>query len=151
MKFFKPDDFILLNKSLCPNASVRIMLAECANAKLEKDGRVVYGNFYKGKFATGWCSAESDKWKIEKAILVNIESISEPCTHPKEKLSTVSYSYPSANNHFICECGAKLEPIAFEEIPKPIKLICQHLKLDQSSYKNIVCPDCGAVPYTGER
>lgn len=104
MEFFKPEDF----------EDGGLISASCAagraNAKLEKEGRVVYGNFYKGKFTTGWCSAESDKWKIEKAILVNIEKISEPCTHPKEKIKFLCQSF------FQCECGKQMKPTAFEEI-----------------------------------
>lgn len=105
MKFFKPEDFLPGNDfyKITWDDVVRKQLADRANAKLEREGKVVFG------------IPGADLWEealysssTHTAVLINIEPI-EKCTHPAEKVVQTTID-------FQCPCGAKLKPKTFEEI-----------------------------------
>jgi len=55
-----------------------------------------------------------------KAILINIEPIPEPCTHPPEKvflkyLPSLKHSGDELK-YCQCQCGAKVHPTKYEEV-----------------------------------
>ncbi len=113
MKFFKPEDFIE------PGAGQFLltgeMLASLANAKLEREGRVVYsqddGQFATGKWMEKICSESRHS---NKALLINIEPI-EKCTHPAEKVHEVFGGRTQDQFYgFECECGIKVKAKVFE-------------------------------------
>lgn len=131
MKFFKPEDFLCTtNIPLLPTEACNL-----ANAKLEREGKIVYGHngksvadhfpdaffwrpddlvngdvLYNGKIAHS----------THKALLINIEPI-EKCTHPSEKVKTQwRREFHCLRDEGIevkewqCECGAKVKPKSFE-------------------------------------
>jgi len=123
-KFFKAADFPIDRKNpdcFCPDH-----LAERANAKLEREGKIV-----KGSSINGSCWLE-DNYRTylqihrtflinteptHRALLINIEPIKK-CTHPKEKV--VGHFDCSSGvevwKGFRCECGVKMQPKEFEEV-----------------------------------
>lgn len=123
MNFFKPSDFITQHDN--PDYITRTNAAFVANAKLERDGKVVYSEspqqVLSGHYQP-WHNI-SFQGQTHKAFLINIEPIAV-CTHTKEKVKaqvvegwdkTKNYSSISIEN-YICECGAKVKPSAFEEV-----------------------------------
>lgn len=114
MSFFKPEDFIygFLETERCH------AIAEIANAKLEKEGTVVYTE-YRNEVVLN----ETKAWVTykttggtHKALLINIEPMSK-CEHPKEKVKVIKEGYVYADDtNFQCECGAVVRPSVFEEV-----------------------------------
>lgn len=111
MNFFKPEDFddIPINETWDTS-----IVANRANAKLEREGTIVYG------ILSHTIDASNTKWdtnKIEvdthKALLLNVEPI-EKCKHDKNKLAFGGVH--NAEFTFRCDCGAKVKPTAFEEV-----------------------------------
>lgn len=105
MKFFKPEDFEIIigwtNIEACKDVAL------IANAKLEREGKVVFGA---NKW---WRELElTNQEPSHKALLINIEAI-EKCSHPIEKIRA---NDPNVIHGFVCLCGAKVKPREFEEI-----------------------------------
>jgi len=122
MKFFKPEDFEKEYPRFTRVLSYE-RVADFCNAKLEREGRVVYGSE-----DSHWIYGTAP-FTSNKALLINIEPI-EKCTHPSEKIkesielrdvtrttyddgrATYSHSYFA----YTCECGAKVKPKEFEAV-----------------------------------
>lgn len=133
MKFFRPEDF----NGLC-NYSYPAFAADMANAKLEREGKIVYGspNGRSHTFVPGiiWNTHDDKTGRdTHKALLINIEPI-EVCKHEKEKVGTfiqkkvfIDYNNlpPIAKRdsqylgttqvEYVCQCGKKLIPTSFDE------------------------------------
>jgi hypothetical protein len=106
MKFFKPEDFEAYYL-MDPRANTTGALASMANAKLEKEAQVVYGNFgINGHNEI----THPDRNPAHKALLLNIESVNL-CKHPKEKI----IYYDEYSQFWQCECGVNVEPLFFVE------------------------------------
>ena len=107
MNFFKPEDF----KHSSNSPLISSDAADIANAKLEREGKVVYG--YQHDYDEEWVfhSNESPEEHTHKALLINIEPIAK-CEHPKEKVK-LEGTPPIA---FYCECGVKVKPTSFAEV-----------------------------------
>ena len=108
VKFFKPEDFKYISKELCEDA------ANCANAKLEREGEVVYN--FQDSLEYGWFKEHKFN-NTHKALVINIEPVVK-CDHAKEKVKrTIDYSYnnTSYKESWHCECGVEVSPTAFEE------------------------------------
>jgi hypothetical protein len=77
MKFFKPEDFEkVMNYGRGKETTLSQILSElsdAANAKLEREGKVVYGILADGK-DTMW-DENTHQYKTGKALLINIEPI----------------------------------------------------------------------------
>lgn len=96
-KFFKPEDFDIPS---IRSQMFKEELAEIANAKLEREGKVVFQRGVKGEI---WESVYPNKeYQGYKALLVNIETIEkfvapyrskkdESCTHLAEKVKPTSF------------------------------------------------------------
>lgn len=115
MKFFKPEDFQLLEGDYYAGVSLSLaeQMAARANAKLECEGRVVYSGGIAGEY--GPFENNSKKYK---ALIINIEPI-EHCKHPLSKCSYVIRE--EINNYeeslaLRCLCGAILIPETYKEI-----------------------------------
>ena len=113
MSFFKAEDFIFDNYEINLKK-----IADVANAKLEREGKVLYGTI--PKISNGRSPEFDGPFQItdndhvtHKALLINIEPI-EKCKHEKEKIKEQRGLpfYPE----FKCECGAKVKPTSFEEV-----------------------------------
>lgn len=123
MKFFKPEDFDreFLNTatSVTTELIAHSLACEIANTKLEREGKVVESVLMDD--GSWYASTNGCMMKTHKALLINIEPI-EACNHPKEKVRPDCTIYvingftTGGENHFRCECGAKLKPLTFEEI-----------------------------------
>lgn len=122
MKFFKPEDFKVTGIGYEEESQ---RLAALANAKIEREGAVVYGksDYRLTSFATDKnIQFQDGSFATHKALLINIESI-EKCRHPKEKVKEElefikKYSGPYSDvqvNHK-CDCGAKVTPASFEVV-----------------------------------
>lgn len=123
MKFFKPEDFNYDNPIGIYSYE---KMAELANAKLEREGKVMRNTSINGDvFNQGWSTART-YGDTHQALLINIEPI-EKCTHPKEKVSAIltkeAFSKEFGvllpvykSEHYKCECGAVVEPKGFEEV-----------------------------------
>lgn len=139
MKFFTPEDF-----EPCSQTLTAAGMADRANTKIEKEGRVVYGDESYQTNLSNW-DCQSDETTTHKALLICVEPI-EKCTHPNEKVNikTGGLETPLI---FKCECGAKVKATAFEEIPEPIKPIekeCAH-SYRQMEYGSAICSHCKKV------
>jgi len=107
MKFFKPEDFIEAAISL----EFRENLADIVNAKLEREGRVVYG--YDDEHTWSTVPSKINNYFKSTALLLNIEPI-EQCTHPKEKVTTLQHMDENGLYFNRCECGVKVVPESFK-------------------------------------
>lgn len=111
IKFFNAEDFAYSFEGRLTSTMAR----DLANAKLEREGRVVYG----GKFCLGgeWSFVSHNnvppKTNTHKALLINIEPI-EQCKHPAQKV--IGMQGPGLIAEFKCECGVKVKPKGFEVI-----------------------------------
>jgi hypothetical protein len=108
MKFFKLEDFDLDEIANSQD------IIDIVNAKLEREGKVVYSNNAHGWNENGPCIS------LKKALLINIEPI-EKCTHPVEKVGLVSSSdtvngNPARIDEFFCGCGVKVKPKSYEVV-----------------------------------
>lgn len=84
----------------------RQRIADFANAKLEREAKVVYGSD-----DTAWYSTKDILQLKLTALLINIEPI-EACTHPSEKISTTYLEYQNigeVRHTFHCDCGARVK------------------------------------------
>lgn len=93
---------------------------ELANAKLEREGTLIYGQEL---LNCGWGSSKSpvDKYK---ALLINVEPIGA-CKHPVEKVSSRMFmeihgsGAVTSGSHkygYFCECGQRMKQvISYEE------------------------------------
>lgn len=119
MKFFKPEDFP------CQGIGFeyeQTRMAEAANDKLEREGKVVYIRKGNGEYdSLGW-TEHQNVVDNHKALLINIEPI-ERCKHPAEKVKLYNEDGTCIFETFMgiltqakCECGAKVKPTQFEEI-----------------------------------
>lgn len=96
MKFFTAEDFFPYF-SLHPNTNMTGAMAKLANAKLEKEARVVY----RPEDATEvWIDNEKDK-PTHRALLINIEIIAK-CEHKNTVIKSHMFGL------YVCECGAEL-------------------------------------------
>lgn len=121
MSFFRPEDFNWLLEEI-GSSSLRVSIADMANAKIDKEGIVLYRDMIDAAKGYPWYQPGelSHPHPSHKAILINIEPI-EKCKHPKEKVKpqiiedwdkTKNYSFCSIDT-FICECGARVKPSQF--------------------------------------
>lgn len=125
MKFFLKKDFSVVLESLWVSRQqyqnyiswqeVAELAADLANAKLEREGKVVYGKNttdIEGNFLYSWTSNKYEHLNSHKALLINIEPI-EQCAHPVEKVKCIGI----AGVHTAimeCECGARVRVAKFE-------------------------------------
>ena len=107
MKFFKPEDFP-------DTGAYALEAAHRANAKLERDGKVVYGKRNSNGIVEELGERHLEHTDTHKALLICIEPI-EVCKHPPEKIKH-DLRYLPGWEGFICECGAKVKPVSFEAI-----------------------------------
>jgi hypothetical protein len=119
VKFFQPEDFYVFGQldTLCTPMEA----AEIGNAKLEREGRVVFGVSENSMFWTGLSDNDT-----HKGLLVNIQPI-EKCSHPVDKVNRKEHYYqhglitgPKETTHFgtnyECSlCGKIVKPGGFEE------------------------------------
>ncbi len=99
-KFFKLEDF----QGTYDHCQFPVLqkYVDLANAKLEREGKVVYGF---NQIPDSWTyNKESD---THKALLICIEPI-EKCTHPVKECF-------SFDNGYLCSCGARVKPTSFSE------------------------------------
>lgn len=114
MKFFKPNDFyhehwINLN-SIKPISPVDA--AVYANEKIEREGKVLYGNADRPMITWFECQEKKDS---HKALLINIEPL-EKCTHPAKAIFIYRETPDSPIGWKCDECGARVEPSEFKEV-----------------------------------
>lgn len=115
MNFFKPEDFLENCGAITPFG-----MAEKANAKLERDGKVVFSikdeNYKPGYRAWVYNNCPENK-HTHKAILIAIQEIKK-CEHPKDKIKQLlcNPASQSRETFFECECGARVEPTEFREV-----------------------------------
>lgn len=120
MSIFKPEDFYTTYAETPLTREEQCFVANLANAKLEREGKVVYGKY---KNDSHWeiifsdCVATSD---THKALIINIEKI-EKCKHPAEYLFLEAFVVDGIRvprlGVYTCEkCGAKVKPTVFEEV-----------------------------------
>lgn len=91
-----------------------LKITEIANAKLEREGKVIYGN----ELTWTLDLYQTDK---RKALLINIEPIEpiEKCTHPLSKLGFIRREEIGNYEESLalrCLCGAIVKPLSFEEV-----------------------------------
>jgi hypothetical protein len=86
MKFFKPDDFNTTGSTLYADMKYASESANLANAKLEKEGQVVYGS---NPNNTVWDRFNNKFDSTHKALLINIEKIESECKHESGGIATV--------------------------------------------------------------
>lgn len=90
-----------------------------ANAKLEnyikEHGKVVYAPNI--SYAEWRFEGFLENQKRARAILINIEPI-QKCEHPKEKVdyNIKMLSESRYGGEYLCECGAKVEPVEFRAV-----------------------------------
>jgi len=109
MKFFNESDFNTLKSK---GHFTWEEIADLANAKLEKESRIVFTSLDPNDSWTTW-GYDIDGPRTFHALLINIEPI-EKCSHPKEKISG---RYADENGVvFKCECGARVSPCQFSEV-----------------------------------
>lgn len=125
MKFFKPEDFegrhhvdAGVSGYVIGDGTAKVC-ADLANAKLEREGKVVY-------------STTNDPWwkpfgfnnqPDNKALLIAIEPI-EVCSHPAERIFQQNYAVTGGEGFqpglnvtraaYLCACGARVKPAKFE-------------------------------------
>lgn len=113
MKFFKKEDF-----SYEGSWDVGVdEAADIANAKLEREGRVVTGWKDEGKYCFHESRFEGDI-RTHTAILINIKEINT-CKHPNDKIHETFASFIRPLRHYVCECGSTVEPASFKPIDTP--------------------------------
>lgn len=113
MKFFKPSDFDGQITATEKNSLVNI--ADAANAKLEREGKVVKGSF-DGSYVDGFNDWPYPDVSNCKALLINIEPLVK-CEHPRERIRFIipkDYSSKDGYSYYSCECGARVKPKSFE-------------------------------------
>lgn len=104
MKFFTTDDFAENEWVAIPAGQA----ANIANAKLEREGKVVYGLVFPSEFLWAENNEPSD---THRALLVCIEEIEKPkCEHACEG------SNVSNNRYFCYKCGKELKPTGWEVV-----------------------------------
>jgi len=116
MKFFYPEDFD------DRGTAFRLSPEECAeraNAKLERDGKVVYGDFGRSHTLVpsgqGWWTIDDKTGRnTHKALLIAIEPI-EKCSH-RDAVYVPPDSASVPSGWFCKSCRAKVKPKEFEEI-----------------------------------
>lgn len=113
MKFFKPEDFPY---DAHPDEKVDEWAAKHANAKLEREGKVVFGhNQNESGISHNWTRIKNEGHNLT-ALLINIEPI-EKCKHPKEKVTYTPYSHQNTLDPndwaYVCKCGARVTPSSF--------------------------------------
>lgn len=117
MKFFNPEDFVLSAHPEIPTDKwVQMTVASIANAKLEREGKVVYkiNNGYQLSWNENPLTSLGGEGSL-KALLICIEPI-EKCKHIKATAG-IDFSFPHKTIiEYICECGARVKPSSFEEI-----------------------------------
>jgi hypothetical protein len=108
VKFFVPEDFkgdlTATEKTSLDN------ICRSANAKLEREGKVVYGHSPLDSTFT----VDQTNYDSYKALLIGIEEIKR-CEHPSEKVKLFSDS-DDIFAAFHCECGARVQPKEFEVV-----------------------------------
>jgi hypothetical protein len=112
MKFFKPEDFEYNYAGLKDWMVYAKRIADCANDKLEREGKRVYSH----ESRPGWSGWYEDKSTLleatYQAYVISIEPIKK-CEHPKHKVSlTFSIEYDEI---YTCSCGARVQPSSFVE------------------------------------
>jgi len=113
MKFFEPVDFddLVPTPSHSENEEFRFKVAEIANDKLEREGRIVYQT--KDSQLSQWTQGTPEN-AFRIALLINIE-LTEKCTHPSEKVKWAGTKWEYGATPLLeCECGAKVKPKSFE-------------------------------------
>jgi hypothetical protein len=108
--FFDTEDFVIAG-SAYHNMIPTLAATTLANAKLEREGKVVY----RPEDATEvWIDNEKDS-PTHKALLINIQEI-KPCDHKNTTKTEVPHGYDSV---YRCSCGARLKEktiTTYEEI-----------------------------------
>ncbi len=118
MKFFEANDFAGNTHEWENSKFIRVEYAvDICNAKLEREGKVVYSTH--GAMFSITHKASNDGLK---ALLINIESL-EACKHPKEKVFKKKFlsigpasEGKTPGEYYKCECGARVEPSGFEVV-----------------------------------
>lgn len=93
------------------------VMADIANAKLEREGKIVFSIGPEALFTSDYKSYFQNK-PSHKALLINIEPI-ESCKHIN--IASLHWLNEKSNKFedicFTCqECGVKLKPSNFEEV-----------------------------------
>lgn len=133
--FFKPEDFDKPHPSGNRGLSVEyiekywhyfVLAADFANAKLEREGKVVYSGFSDNEWTlTPLIGGKSGREDIsqQRALLIDIKPVKK-CEHPISKCHLISAGSDQSEGPYrieyktaySCECGAKVKPTAFEEV-----------------------------------
>lgn len=117
MTFFKPEDFHVDLLNYDTNVSVANIIANIANAKLERESKQIW--VFKDKQSGEIHNLTTiDQYKPDlyrhKALMINIEPRNK-CEHSLEKIRVV-YETDTSHKTYLCECGVKVKPVEFEEI-----------------------------------
>jgi hypothetical protein len=123
MKFFETKDFYGVHLDSTSDYFIPLSKAvEMANAKLEREGKIVYSYHpNEGHFVPNWIADKSmfHKEKVtHKAFLINIELI-EKCTHSVgayQMGNADPWKYINEDGAFFCsKCGINLKVKEWEE------------------------------------
>lgn len=112
---FNPDDFEPGRIVHTENISLEYA-AKRSNEKLQKwlsKATVVYTRMQEYRVWQHWHHF-SFEGATHKALLIKIESIKK-CDHPKDKVHENSVKGLADDWAWICECGAQVKPVSFEE------------------------------------
>lgn len=109
MKFFKPEDFDSYH-SYPAQMNATAVMANIANGKLEREGKIVYSN------EAGFTWRPSDESRDKQAILINIQQL-EKCEHKWNDIwaleKNIAGKFTGVMN---CRCGIKVQSKGFEEV-----------------------------------
>lgn len=117
--FFKPEDFLNFDGRLGAEPICN-QIASMANVKLEREGKVVYGQIKDHQILGNLCNFDTEKIESDnyQALLINIESI-EKCKHPKDKIQQATFFDVETKTRYpvwYCQCGITLEPDTFKVV-----------------------------------
>jgi len=108
MKFFKSEDFD--SSTLFDTLPKYIREAAIANAKLEREGKVVFGKLNISNKMDEFGERNLDKTDTHQALLINIKPI-EKCKHVISSSRNGDGPWELSTQFLICSaCGAKLKP-----------------------------------------
>lgn len=117
MKFFKLEDFTSVDGydfQIDPYTAK--VLSDMANAKLEKEGKVVFQHkddkIIWQEYKNPFLAMTQDCQGRNKALLISTEHIEE-CKHEYEKVRLSNHNGPSVR--FTCSCGKRVTPSVFKE------------------------------------
>lgn len=118
VEFFKPEDFYQIDDNRGVTHQFAEIIADRANAKLERECVRVYGHVPAPGMPQGF-SVKTEIPPTHTALLINIQPI-EKCKHSKEVIKKVIcvYEYNDGKEQeliYKCQCGVKVKPKTFEE------------------------------------